>query len=83
MNPFDLREGCLLTLSIIRYGNGVYFAKQGEISLNHYAVGTHASWRNAGFSVSKLAAVCEIVNLPAEFVYVPTPSLSCSQETRY
>jgi ubiquitin-conjugating enzyme E2 Q len=61
-----------------RYGNGVYFAKQGEVSMHHYAQASHTSWKNAGFSVSKLAAVCEIVNLPAEFVYVSPPPL-CRQ----
>jgi ubiquitin-conjugating enzyme E2 Q len=44
--------------------------------MHHYAQASHTSWKNAGFSVSKLAAVCEIVNLPAEFVYVSPPSLS-------
>ncbi|GAA5904071.1 hypothetical protein JCM6882_003817 [Rhodosporidiobolus microsporus] len=50
------------------YGHGVYFAKQGETSLGHYAAPTGTYWKNADFSVGKLAAICEIANLPAEFV---------------
>jgi ubiquitin-conjugating enzyme E2 Q len=50
------------------YGHGVYFAKQGEISLGTYATATSHRWKNADFGVAKLAALCEIVNLPDQFV---------------
>ncbi|BGP40452.1 hypothetical protein JCM10450v2_004434 [Rhodotorula kratochvilovae] len=50
------------------YGHGVYFAKEGSVSLGHYATQTAAFWKNAEFAVSKLAAICEITNSPNEFV---------------
>ncbi|BGP16562.1 hypothetical protein JCM10213_000526 [Rhodosporidiobolus nylandii] len=50
------------------YGHGVYFAKQGEISLGHYAQTANNTWKNAEFGIAKLAALCEITNLPKEFV---------------
>ncbi|GAA5820502.1 hypothetical protein JCM11251_003020 [Rhodosporidiobolus azoricus] len=56
------------------YGHGVYFAKEGEVSLGHYAQQAGNYWKNADFSVGKLAAICEVTNLPNEFV-ATTPYL--------
>ncbi|GAA6000083.1 hypothetical protein JCM10207_006044 [Rhodosporidiobolus poonsookiae] len=50
------------------YGHGVYLAKQGDVSLGHYAAAANNYWKNAEFGVSKLAAICEVNNLPKEFV---------------
>ncbi|BGP24987.1 hypothetical protein JCM10295v2_003907 [Rhodotorula toruloides] len=50
------------------YGMGCYFAREGDISLGHYAQPTSTMWKNSDFPISKMAAICEITNLPAEFV---------------
>ncbi|GAA6028379.1 hypothetical protein JCM8097_007003 [Rhodosporidiobolus ruineniae] len=65
-----LRQGLHFkeTINGRAYGHGVYFAKGGEVSLGHYAAGTQAWWKNAEFTVGKLAAICEITNLPKEYV---------------
>ncbi|KAI5478234.1 ubiquitin-conjugating enzyme E2 Q [Pseudohyphozyma bogoriensis] len=69
-----LREGLHFKETVGRringraYGHGVYFAKQGEVSLSHYAAYANSTWKNAEFGVGKLAAICEIVNSPSQFV---------------
>ncbi|SGY22977.1 BQ5605_C019g08878 [Microbotryum silenes-dioicae] len=65
-----LREGLHFrqTINGRAYGHGVYFAKDGEISLGHYATPATYTWKNAEYPVAKLAALCEIVNLPHSFV---------------
>ncbi|BGP08426.1 hypothetical protein JCM10049v2_004273 [Rhodotorula toruloides] len=50
------------------YGAGCYFAREGEVSLGHYAQPTSTMWKNADFPISKMAAICEITNLPTKFV---------------
>lgn len=50
------------------YGHGVYFAKEGSISLGTYATFAVSQWANADFGIGKLAAICEVVNLPKQFV---------------
>lgn len=47
---------------------GVYFAKEGDISLGHYSQPSNSNWKGADFGIAKLAAICEIVNTPSEFV---------------
>lgn len=47
---------------------GVYFARQGELSLGHYSQPSTSNWKGADFGIAKLAAICEIVNIPDEFV---------------
>ncbi|GJN90810.1 hypothetical protein Rhopal_003824-T1 [Rhodotorula paludigena] len=50
------------------YGHGVYFALDGSVSLGHYAAPSSTIWKNAEFGISKLAAICEVTNLPKGFV---------------
>lgn len=50
------------------YGHGVYTAKQGEISMGTYSQPTTGTWKGAEFSIGKMAALVELVNLPGEFV---------------
>ncbi|GAA5893568.1 uncharacterized protein JCM6883_003563 [Sporobolomyces salmoneus] len=65
-----LREGLHFkeTINGRAYGNGCYFALQGEISMGTYAQNAATTWKNADFPIGKLAALAEIVNLPTEFV---------------
>ncbi|KAM0753059.1 hypothetical protein T439DRAFT_323673 [Meredithblackwellia eburnea MCA 4105] len=65
-----LREGLHFneTINGRAYGHGVYFAKQGEISLGHYAVPSNSTWKGADFGIGKMAALCEIANSPRDFV---------------
>ncbi|GAA5881505.1 hypothetical protein JCM1840_007127 [Sporobolomyces johnsonii] len=65
-----LRQGLHFreTINGRAYGHGVYFAKDGSVSLGHYSAPASNTWKNAEFGVGKMAAVCEIVNLPKEFV---------------
>ncbi|KZT30052.1 hypothetical protein NEOLEDRAFT_302770 [Neolentinus lepideus HHB14362 ss-1] len=49
------------------YGDGVYFAKDGMVSIGSYALGTSAAWRNSEICPSSCTAVAEIVNLPQQF----------------
>ncbi|GAA5944159.1 hypothetical protein JCM3775_001084 [Rhodotorula graminis] len=65
-----LRQGLHFreTINGRAYGHGVYFAKDGSVSLGHYAAPATTVWKNAEYHVSKLAAICEITNLPAKFV---------------
>ncbi|KDQ51732.1 hypothetical protein JAAARDRAFT_497248 [Jaapia argillacea MUCL 33604] len=50
------------------YGNGVYFAKEGSISMGSYAVKSQTCWRNSNIRPNSCAALAEIVNLPQQFV---------------
>ncbi|KAJ3847933.1 hypothetical protein EV368DRAFT_76467 [Lentinula lateritia] len=51
------------------FGNGVYLAKDGQLSMGHYAGGNRAaSWRNSKICPSSCVAIVELVNLPSEFV---------------
>ncbi|GAA6060017.1 hypothetical protein JCM10212_001175 [Sporobolomyces blumeae] len=65
-----LREGLHFkqTVNGRAYGHGVYFAIDGNVSLGTYAQPATTSWKNADFPISKMAALCEIVNLPKEYV---------------
>ncbi|KAJ4466482.1 hypothetical protein C8J55DRAFT_527332 [Lentinula edodes] len=51
------------------FGNGVYLAKDGLLSMGHYAGGNRAAgWRNSKICPSSCVAIVELVNLPSEFV---------------
>ncbi|KAI0773052.1 hypothetical protein BD413DRAFT_538699, partial [Trametes elegans] len=50
------------------YGHGVYFAKDGNVSLGTYAAGATSCWRNSAVKASACVALAEIVNLPEKFV---------------
>ncbi|SCV71838.1 BQ2448_4532 [Microbotryum intermedium] len=65
-----LREGLHFreTINGRAFGHGVYFAKDGKISLGTYATAGSYTWKNAEYPIAKLAALCEIVNLPSSFV---------------
>ncbi|TRM66799.1 hypothetical protein BD626DRAFT_483861 [Schizophyllum amplum] len=49
------------------YGHGVYFAKDGSISMNSYAV-QGKTWRKSEVHPMACTALAEVVNLPDEFV---------------
>ncbi|KAL1741628.1 hypothetical protein HDZ31DRAFT_45014 [Schizophyllum fasciatum] len=49
------------------YGNGVYFAKDGQISMGTYAQ-SGKCWSKSMVSPAQCTALAEIVNLPGEFV---------------
>lgn len=50
------------------YGHGVYFAKDGNISMLSYSRASGAVWRKSSIQVSSCAALAELVNLPSQFV---------------
>ncbi|KAJ8461993.1 hypothetical protein ONZ45_g18095 [Pleurotus djamor] len=50
------------------YGNGVYLAKDGQISMSTYAQPSRSSWRNSMFYPTRCVALAEVVNIPSEFV---------------
>ncbi|EPS95732.1 hypothetical protein FOMPIDRAFT_1032740 [Fomitopsis schrenkii] len=49
------------------YGNGVYFAKNAEVSLG-YSVVTGSGWSNSSLNIQSCVALAEIVNMPSAFV---------------
>ncbi|KAG8830025.1 hypothetical protein FRC17_005567 [Serendipita sp. 399] len=49
------------------YGNGVYFAKDGNISMSYSRAAT-SRWKNSELAPSTALAIAEIVNLPEKFV---------------
>ncbi|KAH7100349.1 hypothetical protein BKA62DRAFT_706762 [Auriculariales sp. MPI-PUGE-AT-0066] len=50
------------------YGNGVYFAKDGSVSMGHYAQRGTSKWKNSAMCPTSCVALAEIVNLPKQFV---------------
>lgn len=50
------------------YGNGVYFAQDGSVSMGTYAQSSTAIWKNSDIQPTSCTALTEIVNLPAQFV---------------
>ncbi|KAI0350812.1 hypothetical protein OH77DRAFT_1570284 [Trametes cingulata] len=50
------------------YGHGVYFAKDGSVSLGSYSVAAASCWRNSATRAAACVALAEIVNLPQKFV---------------
>ncbi|KAI9060756.1 hypothetical protein FKP32DRAFT_1613420 [Trametes sanguinea] len=50
------------------YGDGVYFAKEGSVSLGSYAASASSYWRNSASKTGACVALAEIVNLPSKFV---------------
>ncbi|KAH9940093.1 uncharacterized protein BXZ73DRAFT_88813 [Epithele typhae] len=49
------------------YGDGVYFAKDGSVSVGSYALGANSCWRNSASRIASCVALAEIVNLPHQF----------------
>ncbi|KAJ3535766.1 hypothetical protein NM688_g6931 [Phlebia brevispora] len=49
------------------YGDGVYFAKDGNVSMTGYTGMTVTSWPKTALYISSCVALAEIVNLPNEF----------------
>ncbi|KAI0643473.1 hypothetical protein C8Q79DRAFT_979163 [Trametes meyenii] len=49
------------------YGDGVYFAKDGQVSTYTYAQSAAFFWRNSSAKPSACVALAEIVNLPNKF----------------
>ncbi|TBU25270.1 hypothetical protein BD311DRAFT_764945 [Dichomitus squalens] len=50
------------------YGNGVYFAKDGNVSTGSYSRAASSCWRNSASRIINCVALAEIVNLPTKFV---------------
>ncbi|KAH6905576.1 hypothetical protein BKA70DRAFT_1372977 [Coprinopsis sp. MPI-PUGE-AT-0042] len=50
------------------YGNGVYLAKDGNVSMGTYAQGARAVWKRSQTSPTNCVALVEMVNLPNQFV---------------
>lgn len=46
---------------------GVYFAKDGTISMTQYARSTAARWSGTRLNLISCAALAELVNLPSKF----------------
>ncbi|KAI0668099.1 hypothetical protein C8Q78DRAFT_1099205 [Trametes maxima] len=49
------------------YGDGVYFAKDGQVSVHTYAQSAGFYWKNSAAKPSACVALAEIVNLPSKF----------------
>ncbi|KAG1726823.1 hypothetical protein EDB19DRAFT_1751380 [Suillus lakei] len=49
------------------YGDGVYFARDGIISMGSYATVGSQPWRNSMIAPSACVALAEIINLPQKF----------------
>ncbi|KAI0086019.1 hypothetical protein BDY19DRAFT_962578 [Irpex rosettiformis] len=49
------------------HGDGVYFAKDGNLSISAYSRSTGSSWTKSNLQVSSCVALAEIVNLPQNF----------------
>ncbi|EJD40876.1 hypothetical protein AURDEDRAFT_115746 [Auricularia subglabra TFB-10046 SS5] len=65
-----IREGLQLRPPIHgrAYGHGVYFAKDGSISMGTYATRGSCKWKNSAMCPTACVALTEIVNLPDKFV---------------
>lgn len=49
------------------YGDGVYFAKDGGVSIGSYARGTSSRWCNTELNITSCVVLAEIINLPDQF----------------
>ncbi|KAG2071233.1 hypothetical protein BDR04DRAFT_1075782 [Suillus decipiens] len=49
------------------YGDGVYFAKDGTVSMGSYATASSQCWKNSAIAPSACVALAEIINLPQKF----------------
>ena len=47
---------------------GIYFAKDGSISMGSYAAAGRFNWKKSKLAPSSCTTLAEIVNLPEEFV---------------
>ncbi|KZW01474.1 hypothetical protein EXIGLDRAFT_717897 [Exidia glandulosa HHB12029] len=65
-----IREGLQLRTPLHgrAYGHGVYFAKDGSVSMGSYAVRGSSKWKNSAMCPTSCVALAEIVNLPGKFV---------------
>lgn len=65
-----IREGLQLKnpLHGRAYGHGVYFARDGSISMGSYAGRGVSKWKNSAMCPMSCVALAEIVNLPKQFV---------------
>ncbi|TFK19866.1 hypothetical protein FA15DRAFT_626277 [Coprinopsis marcescibilis] len=50
------------------YGNGVYLAKEGNVSMGTYAQPSRTVWTKSQTSPTNCVALAELVNLPSKFV---------------
>ncbi|GLB36141.1 putative ubiquitin-conjugating enzyme family protein [Lyophyllum shimeji] len=50
------------------YGNGVYLAKEGSVSMGTYAQTGRSTWRKSKICPTNCVALAEIVNFPNKFV---------------
>ncbi|KAI0367123.1 hypothetical protein BV20DRAFT_1091315 [Pilatotrama ljubarskyi] len=50
------------------FGHGVYFAKDGSVSLSAYSAAASSCWRSSATRATACVALAEIVNLPQKFV---------------
>ncbi|KAG6911970.1 hypothetical protein DXG01_000218 [Tephrocybe rancida] len=50
------------------FGDGVYLAKEGNISMGTYAQPGRSTWRKSKICPTNCVALAEVVNLPNEFV---------------
>ncbi|KDQ20058.1 hypothetical protein BOTBODRAFT_184055 [Botryobasidium botryosum FD-172 SS1] len=50
------------------HGNGVYLAKDGNISMSGYAQASSQTWKSSNLRPTSCTALTEIVNLPNKFV---------------
>ncbi|KZT05739.1 uncharacterized protein LAESUDRAFT_726677 [Laetiporus sulphureus 93-53] len=50
------------------YGDGVYFSKEGSLSMQTYARTSTSCWSNSSIGAQQCCALAEIVNLPQQFV---------------
>ncbi|KAF8523448.1 hypothetical protein BU17DRAFT_43697 [Hysterangium stoloniferum] len=64
-----IRQGLLIKTVVNgrAYGDGIYFAKDGGISMGHYAQVSSSRWINSDTHPVACVALAEIVNAPAEF----------------
>jgi len=67
--PTAMASAYLLYLQIgSEYSVGVYFAKEGSVSMSTYAGVSGIWWSNSSIGVQQCVALAEIVNSPARFV---------------
>ncbi len=58
----------VLVTHLVRLFVGVYLAKDGQISMGHYAGGNSTMWRKSKICPNACVALAEVVNLPEKFV---------------
>ncbi|KAF8484084.1 hypothetical protein JB92DRAFT_3085748 [Gautieria morchelliformis] len=70
-NWYIIRQGLLVKDTPVHgrsFGNGVYFAKDGGVSMNDgYAQSGQSCWRNSEIKPRSCVALAELVNSPTEY----------------